>query len=162
MTEIERLLDQFRRAYNGDSWAGPSLTDTLHGITAAQAAAHPLAGAHSIWEIVLHLETWIRTVHHRVGENKLIGPTDAENWPSLPQVADEATWQQAQARLGEAHEQLLARISQLRDEDLSRELELAPNYPAGTPGPYYVLLHGLVQHQLYHTGQIALLRKAFA
>ncbi|OUJ75230.1 DinB family protein [Hymenobacter crusticola] len=162
MTEIERLLDQFRRAYNGDSWAGPSLTATLQGVTAAQAASHPLAGAHSIWEIILHLETWIRTVYRRIEQNKLLGPTDAENWPSLPEATDEGAWQQAQARLGQAHEQLLARISHLRDADLSRELEPVPDYPAGTPGPYYVLLHGLVQHHLYHTGQIALLRKAFA
>jgi len=162
MTEIERLLDQFHRAYNGDSWAGPSLTDTLHGITAAQAAAHPLEGAHSIWEILLHLDTWIRTVYRRVEANKLIGPTNAENWPSLPEVADEAAWQQAQARLGQAHEQLLTRLSHLRDADLSREPEPVPDYPAGTPGSYYVLLHGLVQHHLYHTGQIALLRKAFS
>ena len=162
MTEVERLLDQFRRAYNGSSWAGPSLTDTLRGLTAAQAAARPLPAAHSIWEILLHLETWLRIVRQRVEENKLLGVTDAENWPSLPTEPDEAAWQQAQARVGEAHEQLLARLSKLHDDDLARELAPNPEYAAGTPGSYYVLLHGLVQHNLYHTGQIALLRKAFA
>ncbi|GGE97391.1 DinB family protein [Hymenobacter cavernae] len=162
MTEIERLLDQFRRAYNGDSWAGPSLVDTLQGVTAAQAAAHPLPGAHSIWEIVLHLTTWVEIVQQRLEEDKLIGPTDAQNWPGLPVVTDEAAWQQAQANLGWAHEQLLSKVASLRDEDLGRHLQPLDDYPASTPGPYYVLLHGLVQHNLYHTGQIALLRKAFA
>ena len=161
MNEIERLLDQFRRAYDGDSWAGPSLVATLHGLTAEQAQQRPLPGAHTIWEIVLHLETWLRIVHRRLEENKVIGPTDEQNWPGLPATADASAWHQTQANLQQAHEQLLAAVAHLQDADLDRHLAPADDYPAGTPGPYYVLLHGLVQHTLYHTGQIALLRKAF-
>lgn len=162
MLEIERLLDQFRRAYDGDSWAGPSLLATLQGLTAAQAQQRPLPAAHSIWEIVLHLETWLQVVRRRIAEHKLLGPTDEQNWPALPAVADEAAWQQAQDRLTHAHAHLLTTVATLHDADLERYLPQEPTYAQGTPGSYYVLLHGLVQHTLYHTGQIALLRKAVA
>ena len=160
MTEINRLLDQFHRAYDGDSWAGPSLAATLQPLTAAQALRRPLPAAHCVWEIVLHLETWLHVVRRRVAEGRLLGPTDAENWPGLPAVADAAAWQQAQQQLHQAHEQLLQVVAKLRDDDLNREIPPNPAYPAGTPGTYYMLLHGVVQHTLYHTGQLALLSKA--
>jgi len=50
MTEIERILDQLKRAYEGNAWHGPSVREALNGVTPEQAAAHPLSGAHSIWE----------------------------------------------------------------------------------------------------------------
>ncbi|TGD81330.1 DinB family protein [Hymenobacter wooponensis] len=162
MKEINRLLDQLRRAYDGDAWSGPSLQATLAGLTVAQAVAHPLAGAHSIWEIVLHLYTWLETVRRRLETNTLLGPTDEENWPLVPAEPTEAAWQHAQQQLRQAHERLLDAISGMHDADLDLFLAPLPEYSAGTPGSYYVLLHGLVQHNQYHTGQIALLRKAFA
>jgi len=160
MTEINRLLDQFRRAYDGDSWAGPSLVATLRPLTAAQALRRPLPAAHCIWEIVLHLETWLRIVRRRLEEHQMIGPSATENWPPLPAVADEAAWQQAKQQLQQAHDHFLGVLITLQDEDLERVMLPAPDYPSGTPGTYYVLLHGLVQHTLYHTGQVALLSKA--
>ncbi|MBX0291168.1 DinB family protein [Hymenobacter sp. HSC-4F20] len=162
MKQTELLLDQLRRAFDGDAWAGPSLQATVSGTSAAQAAAHPVVGAHSIWEIVLHLDTWLQIVRQRLETNQLIGPTDEQNWPPLPPTPDETSWQQAQAHLHAAHEQLLGAVARLQDTDLDRYLEAQPEYAAGTPGTYYVLLHGLVQHNLYHAGQIALLRKAFS
>ncbi|WP_354582106.1 DinB family protein [Hymenobacter sp. UYP22] len=162
MSEINRLLDQLHRAFDGDAWSGPNLQSTLAGLSAAQAAAHPLAGAHSIWEIVLHLTTWLRVVRQRLATHTLIGPTDAENWPSLPTVPHDAAWQQALADLQAAHTELLAAVQALTDENLLQLPTPSADYPAGTPGSYYVLLHGVVQHNQYHTGQLALLRKAVA
>ena len=162
MQEINRVLDQFRRADDGGAWSGASVQATLAGLTATQAAAHPLAGAHSIWEIVLHLHTWLEIVRRRLETNMLLGPTDDENWPPVPAEPTEAAWQHAQQQLRQAHEQLLAAVAGLHDADLDRLPEPLAGYPASTPGSTYVLLHGLVQHNQYHTGQIALLRKAFA
>ncbi|RSK35239.1 DinB family protein [Hymenobacter metallilatus] len=162
MSEINRLLDQLQRAFEGDAWSGPNLLATLAGITAEQAAARPLAGAHRIWELVLHLTTWLQVGRQRLLTHSLIGPSEAENWPDVPAEATEAAWQQALLRLRQAHEQLLAAVASLTDADLDRSPRPLPEYPAGTPGSYYVLLHGLVQHNQYHTGQIALLRKALS
>ena len=162
MNEIERLLDQFRRAYSGDTWSGPSLTDTLQGLTAAEAASRPIPPAHSIWELTLHLTAWIDIVRRRVEENNLLELTDAQDWPVVPASANEAEWQQAQANLGQAHEKLLALVAQLQHRDLDRQLGTARDRSQGSGITHYVLLHGLVQHNLYHAGQIALLRKAFS
>lgn len=161
MSEINRLLDQLQRAFDGDAWSGPNLQATLAGVTAAQAASHPVPQAHSIWELVLHLTTWLNVVRERLHTHTLIGPSDAENWPTVPALPTTAAWQQAQEQLRHAHAQLVEAVSYLTDADLARSPEPLAEYPAGTPGSYYVLLHGLVQHNQYHTGQIALLRKAF-
>lgn len=162
MSETERILDQLQRTFGGDAWAGPSLQATLAGLTAGQAAAHPVPGAHSIWEIVLHLETWLQVVRRRLKTLRLTGPTDEENWPPVPAEPSEEAWEQAQVQLRRAHEQLLSTVAQLSAADLHQPLATHAGYPAGTPGPAYVLLHGLAQHTCYHTGQIALLRKAGA
>ena len=58
MKELERIKDQFQRAFNGQAWHGPSLLSLLAGVTAEQAAAHPVPGAHSIWELTLHIAAW--------------------------------------------------------------------------------------------------------
>lgn len=56
--ETERIADQLRRAWEGDAWHGPPLKKALDGLTARQAAAHPIAGAHSIWDLALHIAAW--------------------------------------------------------------------------------------------------------
>ena len=55
--EVFRLNEQLRRALQGDAWHGPSVLELLAGLSASQAASHPIAGAHSIWELVLHIRT---------------------------------------------------------------------------------------------------------
>ncbi|SNR44597.1 DinB family protein [Hymenobacter mucosus] len=162
MHEIERILDQLQRAFDGEAWAGPSLQATLAGITAAQAAAYPLAGAHSIWEIVLHLETWLHIVCRRLETATLLGPTDAENWPAPPALPNEEAWRATQDYLRQAHDQLRAVIGNLQDTDLTRRGTSPGNIPDSTSNSWYVMLQGVIQHTYYHTGQIALLRKAFA
>jgi uncharacterized damage-inducible protein DinB len=65
MNEVQRIVDQLRRAFEGEAWHGPAVMQILEGITAAQAAAHPASGAHSIWEIVLHIAAWEGAVSRR-------------------------------------------------------------------------------------------------
>ena len=105
MTEVDRLLDQLRRDFDGDAWSGPSLIGTLDGLGAGPAAAHPWPGTHSLHQIVLHLTSWTHIVARRV-ESRQNLPLAAENWPAAR--ADEAAWSAAQAGLRRAHEQLLA------------------------------------------------------
>ena len=158
MSELERIADQLRRAFDGDSWSGPALTQTLTGITAAQAAARPWARVHSIGELVRHLTTWTATVTRRIEERKpklMVG----EDWPPFPAAADEAAWQQSRQELEAAHQQLVVITETLPASELDLMLGEARERPDGSGVSIYVLLHGAVQHYLYHAGQIALLRK---
>jgi uncharacterized damage-inducible protein DinB len=147
MNEIERIIDQIQRAYDGDAWHGPPLRTILAGITAETAAARPIRDVHSIREIVRHITFWYDGVRRRIG-GAVVDPQGAEEWPEC----DEG-WQHELDELGRAHTALVEVVSQLGIEDLER-------FVPGKPYNVYVLLHGMVQHTLYHAGQIALLKKA--
>jgi uncharacterized damage-inducible protein DinB len=156
--EIPRILNQLRQAFDGDAWSGPSLQATLAGTTAAQAAAHPLAGTHSIGEIVRHLTTWADIVAQRIEQRALV-PLVAPDWPEFAAEPNETAWQQAMQALQQAHEHLLAVAAALPETDLDILLGDARQRADGSGVSVYVLLHGTAQHYLYHAGQIALLRK---
>lgn len=160
MPEVTRLLDQLRRAFDGDAWCGPPLLHTLAGLSAAQAAARPWPGTHSIHEIVRHLTTWTLTVAERT-EQRACTPVAGADWPAVAtaEEADEAGWAQALAALRAAHERLLGAVAPLRDDELDPVLAPTRDGPDGGGASLYVLLHGTAQHYLYHAGQVALLRK---
>jgi len=152
MSEISRILDQMRRAYAGEAWHGPSVLESLDGITASQAAARPLPPAHNVWEITGHIAAWKSVVKTRLtGGRRTL--SDAENFPPAHSGGD-AEWTAALAELQREHEALLQAAEALRDEELGRPIT------AETSLTLYHLLHGVVQHDLYHAGQIVLLRKA--
>lgn len=158
MSEPKRIADQLRRAFNGDAWSGPSLQQTLANLTAAQAAAYPWPGVHTIGELVRHLTTWTVTVAQRVYARQLT-PMTLDDWPAFPAVADEAAWLLARQELHEAHERLVAIVEALPAAELDTVLGDARERSDGSGVSIYVLLHGVAQHYLYHAGQIALLRK---
>ncbi len=149
-SETERIEDQFRRACEGRAWHGPSLKELLAGVDAGQAVARPIAGAHSIWELVLHLAAWEDVACRRVSGENVPALSPSEDWPAIEDTSADA-WSRAQQRLEDCHRRLRASIAGLPDQRLSEVL------PTG--GTVYSLLHGVVQHDLYHAGQIALLKK---
>jgi uncharacterized damage-inducible protein DinB len=152
MGEIQRIEEQLKRAYQGGAWHGPALLELLAGVTAAQAAARPLPAAHSIWEITLHVAAWKSVVARRVkGEAVKEVPAEVD-WPPVRAVG-EADWLAALARLRAAHRELCDALRSLDEAGLDE-----PPYPGASAR--YVQLHGAIQHDLYHAGQIALLKKA--
>ena len=151
MSEIRRINDQLKRAFEGKAWHGPSVSEVLAGVTAEQAAAHPISGAHSIWQIALHIATWERVGRRRLEEASPIEVSDEEDWPAVGDTTD-AAWANTLEELRRNHEALRASIRQL---DETRLDEIVP----GTQYSFYFLLHGVIQHDLYHAGQIALLKK---
>ena len=151
MSEIRRINDQLKRAFEGKAWHGPSVSEVLAGVTAEQAAAHPISGAHSIWQIALHIATWERVGRRRLEEASPIEVSDEEDWPAVGDTTD-AAWANTLEELRRNHEALRASIRQL---DEARLDEIVP----GTEYSFYFLLHGVIQHDLYHAGQIALLKK---
>jgi len=153
MSESARIADQLRRAFDGEAWHGDSLTEILEGVTAARAAAHPIAGAHSIWELVLHIAAWDGAVLRRLG-GVAVELSDAENFPAVSE-ASEAAWRKAVAEVRRVHGELVAAVSALPDSRLG---DSVPG-KEGEHYTFYYMLHGVVQHELYHAGQIALLKK---
>jgi hypothetical protein len=160
MTEIDRIADELRRAWNGDPWHGSSLRGILHGITPRQAAARPLPSAHGIWEIVLHLGTWTREVARRLRDGIARNPVDPD-WPPIPDVSDES-WSDAISALEAGVLEVLTELRRIPESRLDEVMGDERNPELGSGVSYAVLLHGLSQHLAYHAGQIALLRKAFA
>ena len=152
MSEIKRIRDQLKRAFQGQAWHGPSVLELLADMTAEQAAAHPIAGAHSIWELVLHIRAWERIALGRIETNLAVEPSAEEDWPPVKETTEHA-WKNALNALKLTHEALLGIVAGL---DESRLQEIVP----GAQYSVYFLLHGVIQHDLYHAGQIALLKKA--
>jgi uncharacterized damage-inducible protein DinB len=148
MSEVSRLLDQMRRAYDGDAWHGPPLKRLLVGVDAVTADARPVAGAHTIAEIVRHVAFWKGVARRRLA-GEVVLPPDDESWPATP-----AGWPETLALLDRRHAELAEAVAGIDDRRLADEVQ-------SDHGRYsvYVLLHGVVQHDLYHAGQIALLKK---
>jgi len=153
MSEAARIADQLRRAFDGEAWHGDSLFEILEGVTAAQAAARPIAGAHTIWELVLHIAAWDGAVLRRLG-GVGVELSDAENFP-LVRDASEGAWRKALEQVRSGHEKLVSAVAGLPDSRLG---DMVPG-KTGAHYTFYYMLHGVVQHELYHAGQIALLKK---
>ena len=151
MSEIERIEAQLKLAFEGGAWHGPSVLETLDGITARQAAAHPIPGVHSIWELVAHIAAWENACRRRLAGDRAELSTD-EDWPSITDTS-EAAWALTKSELIEGHRKLresIAFLAEARlDEPILQDMRSV-----------YVTLHGVIQHDLYHAGQIALLKKA--
>ncbi len=157
-TEIARLLDQLEREYKGDPWHGSPLTHILSDVDHRLASARPLAGAHTIWELVLHLTAWKNEIGRRLAGAPAGEPPEGD-WPTPP--GDSADhWRQAIDALDEAHRGLIAAVRQVPDARLLAPTNDPRNRETGEGVTFYVLLHGIVQHDIYHAGQIALLKKA--
>ena len=153
MTEIERITDQLNRAFVGEAWHGPAVIEILERVTAQQAVGYPLAGGHSIWELALHLAAWMRAVLRRL-EGDPAQLTDAENFPAVTDSSEQA-WEEARESIKQAHAELRSAILLLDNSRLDEPI-------IENMSSIYVTLHGVIQHSLYHAGQIAILKKAFS
>ncbi len=152
MSEIKRILDQMDRSFEGEAWHGPPLKPLLDGMTAEDAAKHPIKEAHSIWELVLHLAAWNTIVHEELsGASAQIG--SERDWPPLWEATN-VEWQRAVQNLVNTHGRLRKAVEGFRDDQLDERPSKRTN------NSRYLMLHGIVQHDLYHAGQIALLKKA--
>ncbi len=145
------IAEQFRRAFEGDTWHGPSLLELLEGVDAVSAAARPLDDVHTIWELVSHIEVWdAATLRRLAGE--ACQPEGDANFPLMPQPS-EAAWHKTVEQTKRTHETLVETVAALPESKLR---ETVP----GKKYDFQFMLPGVVQHELYHAGQIAILKKA--
>jgi uncharacterized damage-inducible protein DinB len=154
-TECARIADQLHRAFEGQAWHGPSLKELLADVRPEQAAARPITTGHSIWELVSHVEVWTEAAFQSIDGvpmPKIVGTV--EDWPPTPEPTAEA-WSAAQQRLFATGAALARAIEKFSDSRLG---ETVP----GRKYDFYFLFHGIVQHSLYHAGQIALVKKSMS
>ncbi len=150
MHELSLIKERIRRALHGDAWHGSSVRELIKDISAFEPASHPIVNAHSIWEIVLHLTCWHRVVKRRL-RGEYYEPNEEENWPAIIMI-NEASWKIAQEDIYQSAEELLVELDLFSEEKFE---ELVP----GKSFSYGIMLHGIIEHDLYHGGQIAILKK---
>jgi DinB superfamily len=153
--ECNRIAYQLTSTMHGEAWYGDSLRAILNGVTATQARAHPIADAHSIWELLPHLQAWVEFAYGAVNG------TPIPPWPAMPAEldwppvtgTDESAWRQAVDSFFASHLKLTEAIKSFGDERLEA---LVP----GRTYNFYRLFQSTIQHAIYHSGQIAILKKA--
>jgi len=152
------LRDRLMTVWAGDPWHGSSSKKILEDITASEALQRPLAGAQSIWECTLHLVAWTEEVTSRLSGAPAKAPARGD-WSAMSDPSP-AAWSATLAELKAARLALLAAIEKSHEEDLYTQI-LKPS--DGTPSPPMTraqTISGLVDHDIYHLGQIAMLKKA--
>ena len=151
ITLSRSLANHIKRTVTGPMWHGPSLDEVLDGVTHETAAAHPIAGAHSIWELVLHVAVWAEIARGRLHGERMDDPSPEENWPPVTD-AMAASWASTVARMRASYRALADDVRQLDDSRLAENMT-GLDYTVST------LLHGVIEHGTYHGGQIAILKK---
>jgi uncharacterized damage-inducible protein DinB len=154
MPELNALANAIEEAVTGPVWHGPSIGELLESMVATDAAAYPIAEAHSIWELVLHMTAWAGLVQGRLAlATPLLEPTDEEDWPAQPASPNSDAWQRAIRDLAASYRSLAAEVRTLSVETLAKRVPSRQH-------SVKVMLQGVVEHAAYHGGQIALLRRA--
>lgn len=156
-TECKHIADELLATLNGEAWYGDSVRKILEGVTAEQALSHPIPSAHSVWELVHHVDAWCKFANGAVRGIAIPG------WPNMPHeqdfppviVTDAEAWRQAVQSLFANHMKLVESIREFGDTRLE---ETVP----GRPYKFYRLFQSATQHAVYHAGQIALLKKLLA
>jgi len=155
MSETARIADQLRRAFEGEAWHGPSILPLIHDLDARSAMRRPIENAHSIWEIVAHVEVWDNAVLRRM-KGEVVQPTPKEDFPPVEDSSEKA-WKQMIHKLVQTHHQLVTAAAAFPEARLNEKVPgKEPDYQT-----FYFNLHGVIQHEIYHAGQIALLKKMY-
>lgn len=151
--ETQRIAEQLEFIFRGKpewknhAWHGPSVMDTLSDITPEQ-SQNRLPNSHSIIELVLHMTVWRKFVLQKLMGNDSYRVSDAENFPQS------TTWHEALINLEQSQTELIAAMKDFPESRLSDSVQ-GSHYKY----PFRTMLEGIIHHDLYHTGQIALLKK---
>jgi uncharacterized damage-inducible protein DinB len=153
VTETERMLAEYDQVMHGNAWHGDPIWQILDGVSAKAAVYRPLADVHTIWEIVLHMIFWEGVAARRLAGQRA-GLDEALNFPAMPS-ATEANWQKTLEQFRASNQAFRLALQVL---EVARMDELS----AAGKRTFYDEAHGLIQHNVYHAGQIAMLKKNFA
>lgn len=151
MNECVRIAGQLKYAMEGDAWHGPAVMELLTDIDAEKAGSRSVDNVHTIAELTGHITTWHRAVLRRLN-GEVYDPAAYENWPGYEQLNDEQ-WLALKNDLMESYRKLHKKMELLNGRTLE-DMVPGKNYTI------YRMLHGVIQHDMYHSGQIAILKKA--
>ena len=151
MNDVERILKHYDGVLNGDAWHGDSVWGVLANIPATAAAARPLSEAHSIWEIVAHMTFWEGVVIQRL-QGQRAGLVEELNFPPTPEPTGE-NWHKTLDAFRDSNRRFREALSRLDPAKLN---ELT----AAGKRSHYGETHGILEHHVYHLGQIVLLKKS--
>lgn len=141
-------LEQFDEAFDTQSWHGPNLRGSLRGVTAAKAAWRPAPGRHNIWEVTVHAAYWKYVARRRLtGAKRGTFAVKGSNWFERPSDMSEKAWKADVAMLVDEHRLLREAIANL----LQRRAKPSPQALR--------LIRGIAAHDLYHAGQIQILKR---
>ena len=149
-----QLAAEIRRTVSGPMWHGPALSEALVGISPVAANSRPVAGAHSIWELTLHVAGWADIARTRLGPTIMRDPVRSKDWPPAPNPSP-ATWRIAVEQVESSYNALATQVESLTPYDMGKIV----------PGRDYTvetMVRGVIEHGTYHCGQIAILKKALA
>jgi hypothetical protein len=150
---VAQLLSILDRAYDRRSWHGTNLRGSLRGLSAEDASWRPAPKRHNIWEIAVHAAYWKYTGWRRLtGARRGSFPLKGSNWFTRPTVSSDRAWRDDVSLLDRMHRMLRDEVARLSARDLGR-------IPAGGTVSHGDLLAGLAAHDLYHAGQIQLLKR---
>lgn len=152
--EILRIIDLLNDTYESEeAWFGNSLVDSLRDVNPKMAEMRINPNAHSIAEIVYHMTTWrIFVVRKMQGDAEFDIKTKDKDWKKLP-IVDDFEWEAIQMELSLSQEELVTELQKITDDTF---LE---NYVPGREYSFYNLIHGVIHHDVYHMGQINLIKK---
>ena len=144
MEQTQRIADSYRAATVKGAWYGPSLAELLAKIPADLATTPPVPGSHSIAELLQHLLLWNERVRNTSESHPMPRWQPEQEWaePAIP-------WSELVPRWNQSRDLLEEKIRNFPMEDLARQVP-------GRTYPYEALLHGIVEHAIYHSGQIAM------
>jgi len=150
---ISTLLALISQAYNTRAWHGTNLRGSIRGLSMREAAWRPSPNRHNIWEIVVHCAYWKYIVRRRIlGEKKGSFPLKGSNWFRRDATLSEHQWQSDVALLESTHRSMCEAIARLNPADLSLK-------PRGSNVDNLAIIMGIASHDLYHAGQIQLLKR---
>ena len=151
--EITSLLEMIDQAFDHSAWHGTNLKGSIRGVTAKEAARRPAPGRHNIWELVVHAAYWKYAAWRRLtGEQPGSFPLKGSNWFRRPEEKSERAWRADRALLDRMHASLREAVAKLPSGELRRT-------PKGSKVSNLSLLSGVAAHDLYHAGQIQLLKR---
>jgi uncharacterized damage-inducible protein DinB len=153
------ILGDLRRIYEGNAWHGPAVLDAIRDVTAAQAAARPIADGHTIYELTHHIAAWIGETASRLQGNPPGMPADGD-FPSRTITVDNDLWTDVRTRLERRQAELLEAVAGFDAGRLDEPVDPRNKRGPDDPVTFRALLSGIAQHSAYHAGQIVLLRKA--
>jgi hypothetical protein len=151
--QLQLLLQILDESYGRKAWHGPTLRGSIRGLSAVEAAWRPRPDRHSIAEIVVHSAYWKYAVRRRLRDEKRGSfPLKGSNWFALPSSLSQSNWKDFGAFLDDEH-------GALREAIASFPPERIDEIPKGGKVRFMTLIHGIAQHDVYHAGQIQLLKR---